>query len=65
MHVRLMYRDEDVEKYQSWTRSPATHKNSPQMIDLAVERLEQKSEEFAPGLKDVLTDIERWCCKRD
>ena len=41
-YVRPMYRDEDIEKYQSWTRSPATHKNSSQMIDLAVERLEQK-----------------------
>ena len=57
-YVRPMYRDEDIEKYQSWTRSPATHKNSSQMIDLAVERLEQKSEEFALGLKDVLSDIE-------
>ena len=57
-YVRPMYRDEDIEKYQSWTRSPATHKNSSQMIDLAVERLEQKSEEFALGLKDVLSEIE-------
>ena len=57
-YIRPMYRDEDIEKYQSWTRSPATHKNSSQMIDLAVERLEQKSEEFALGLKDVLSDIE-------
>ena len=62
-YVRPMYRDEDVEKYQSWTRSPATHKNSSQMIDLAVERLEQKSEEFALGLKDVLTDIESGVAK--
>ena len=53
-----MYRDQDIEKYQSWTRSPATHKNSSLIIDSAVERLEQKSEEFALGIKEVLADVE-------
>ena len=57
-YTRPMYRDEDIEVYKSWTRSPATHKNSSQMIDNAVARLEQKSSEFAQGLKDVIADVE-------
>lgn len=45
-YIRPVYRQKDLEDYQSWTRSTATHQSSSLMIEQAIKRLEQQCQQL-------------------
>ena len=48
-YIRPVYRMQDIEDYQSWTRSTASHQNSSLLIEQTIKRLEEQCEHLEQG----------------
>ncbi len=55
-YLRPVYRQKDLEDYQRWTRSTATHQSSSKIVEHAIQKLEQQCEEFEKVTKESLQD---------
>lgn len=53
-YVRPVYRTEDIEEYQGWTRATATHQRSSSAIKEAADELRQHSQELTDTFMEAI-----------
>jgi hypothetical protein len=56
-YIRPVYRSLDVEEYLKWTRATASHQKSSDAIKLAVDQLQQQSENIQTTLASVTSSF--------